>query len=121
MLIWFTGKLSRLLKEIQGHMRLRTSGDRYEIRQQYIPFLWTKLIRGLATDGKDAVPDVIKLMDSYFLTKEDFDAIMELGVGFMDQDATKIDTQVKSTFTRMYVVSLVKLFILMWSLVISSV
>ncbi|KAJ5519429.1 DNA polymerase III clamp loader complex gamma/delta/delta subunit C-terminal [Penicillium expansum] len=31
------GKLSRYVKELQGHMRLRTSGNRDEIRQQYMP------------------------------------------------------------------------------------
>ena len=39
-------------------------------------------------------------MDSYFLTKDDFDAIMELGVGPMDMQKVKIDTQTKATFTR---------------------
>lgn len=88
-------------------MRLRSSGDRHEIRQQYMPLLWIKLIRSLVVMGKDAVSGIIDLMDSYFLTKEDFDAIMELGVGSMDQDAIKIETHVKATFTRTYVIGLV--------------
>lgn len=96
-----TGKLSRLVKEIQAHMRLRSSGDRHEVRQQYIPVLWTELVHKLQKEGKDAVPDIIELMDSYFLTKDDFDAIMELGVGPMDQERVKIETQAKSTFTRL--------------------
>jgi replication factor C subunit 1 len=96
-----TGKLTRLVKEIQAHMRLRSSGDRHEIRQQYLPVLWTQLIQKLQKEGKDAVPDLIELMDSYFLTKEDFDAIMELGVGPMDQEKVKIETQAKATFTRL--------------------
>ena len=103
----YVGKLSRLLKEVQGHMRLRSSGDRYEIRQQYIPLLWIKLIKSLEVNGKNALSDVIDLMDSYFLTKEDFDAILELGIGTMDQNAIKIETQVKSTFTRMYVIGFI--------------
>ncbi|KAJ6279280.1 replication factor c subunit 1 [Bipolaris maydis] len=73
---------SRMVKEIQAHMRLRSSGDRHEIRQQY----------KLQKEGKEAVPEIIELMDSYYLTKDDFDAIMELG----------IDSQAKSTFTRLY-------------------
>jgi replication factor C subunit 1 len=96
-----TNKLSRLVKEIQAHMRLRSSGDRHEVRQQYIPVLWTELVQKLQKEGKDSVPDIIELMDSYFLTKDDFDAIMELGVGPMDQEKVKIDTQAKSTFTRL--------------------
>ncbi|KAH4225700.1 replication factor C subunit 1 [Parastagonospora nodorum] len=97
-----TNKLSRLVKEIQAHMRLRSSGDRHEIRQQYIPVLWTELVQKLQKEGKDAVGPIIELMDSYYLTKDDFDAIMELGVGPMDQEKVKIETQAKATFTRFY-------------------
>ncbi|KAI5200573.1 DNA replication factor C, large subunit [Aureobasidium subglaciale] len=96
------GKLSRQVKEIQGHMRLRTSGDRHEIRQQYLPILWQSLVKRLDVEGKEAVPEVIQLMDQYFLTKDDFDAILELGVGPMDQEGIKLETQTKATFTRMY-------------------
>ncbi|EMD88789.1 hypothetical protein COCC4DRAFT_71897 [Bipolaris maydis ATCC 48331] len=95
-------KLSRMVKEIQAHMRLRSSGDRHEIRQQYVPMLWTDLVQKLQKEGKEAVPEIIELMDSYYLTKDDFDAIMELGVGPMDQEKVKIDSQAKSTFTRLY-------------------
>ena len=52
-------------------------------------------------DGKDSVDDVIDLMDSYFLTREDFDSIKELGVGYMDEELVSIETQTKSTFTRL--------------------
>ncbi|KAL3489877.1 replication factor RFC1 C terminal domain-containing protein [Aspergillus germanicus] len=96
------GKLSRYVKEIQGRMRLRASGDRHEVRQQYIPLLWDKLVKRLMADGKEAVDDVIDLMDSYFLTREDWDALVELGLGPMDESKVKLDTQTKSTFTRLY-------------------
>ncbi|KAL5345825.1 DNA replication factor C complex subunit Rfc1 [Pseudogymnoascus australis] len=96
------GKLSRFVKEIQSHMRLRTSGDRHEIRQQYLPTLWTQLIKRLETEGKDSVDEVIDLMDSYFLTRDDFDSIMELGVGPQRQELVTLETQTKSTFTRLY-------------------
>lgn len=94
-------KLTRMIKEIQGHMRLRCSGDRHEVRQQYVPALWSQMVKKLQVEGKEAVPEIIELMDSYFLTREDFDAIMELGVGPMDQENVKIDSQAKSTFTRL--------------------
>lgn len=83
-------------------MRLRASGDRHEIRQQYLPLLWYRLIKDLEQNGKDQVETVIDLMDSYYLTKDDWDAIMELGVGPMNMESIKIDTQAKSTFTRIY-------------------
>lgn len=83
-------------------MRLRASGDRHEIRQQYLPVLWQKTVKVLHDKGKDQVPEVIELMDSYFLTKEDYDAMIELGLGPMAEDKVKLDTQTKATFTRMY-------------------
>ncbi len=92
----------RFVKEIQAHMRLRASGDRHEIRQQYLPVLWYRLIQTLERQGKDSVDGVISLMDSYFLTKDDWDAILELGVGPMAMESVKIDTQTKSSFTRLY-------------------
>ena len=92
----------RSIKEIQGHMRLRASGDRHEIRQQYLPLLWYRLVKELQVNGKDVAGDMIDLMDSYFLTKDDWDAILELGVGPLDMEHIKIDTQAKSAFTRTY-------------------
>lgn len=96
------GKLMRFVKEIQGHMRLRASGDRHEIRQQYLPLLWYRLVKELQLQGKDALGSIIDLMDSYYLTKDDWDAILELGIGPMDMEQIKIDTQVKASFTRTY-------------------
>ena len=92
----------RFVKEIQGHMRLRASGDRHEIRQQYLPLLWYKLIKELEIEGKEGIDRIIELMDSYFLTKDDWDAILELGVGSMDEKSVSVPTQTKTTFTRTY-------------------
>jgi replication factor C subunit 1 len=94
-------KLVRYVKEIQSHMRLRTSGDRHEIRQQYLPVLWVRMIKRLEVEGKECVDEVIDLMDSYFLTRDDFDYMMELGLGPQDQELVKLETQTKSTFTRL--------------------
>ncbi|KAF2636479.1 DNA replication factor C, large subunit [Massarina eburnea CBS 473.64] len=95
-------KLTRMVKEIQAHMRLRSSGDRHEVRQQYIPVLWQQLVKRLEIEGKESVPEIMELMDSYFLTKDDFDAIKELGVGPMQEEKIKIDAASKSAFTRQY-------------------
>jgi replication factor C subunit 1 len=94
-------KLTRYVKEIQSHMRLRSSGDRHEIREQYLPVLWTQLIKRLETDGKESVEDVIELMDSYFLTRDDFDYIMELGLGPQRMEDVTLETQTKASFTRL--------------------
>ena len=95
-----TGKLGRYVREIHSHMRLKSSGDHNEIRQQYMPVLWNQLVNRLQNEGTDAVPDVIELMDSYFLTREDFDAIQELGVGPMTEEKVQIETKAKAAFTR---------------------
>jgi replication factor C subunit 1 len=95
------GKLMRFIKEIQGHMRLRVTADRHEIRQTYMPMLFDKLIRRLERGGKESVPEIIELMDHYYLTKDDWDAILELGVGQADMDSVKIESQAKATFTRL--------------------
>ena len=92
----------RYIKEIQGHMRLRASGDRHEIRQQYLPVLWYRLIKELQDQGKEGVNTIIDLMDSYYLTKDDWDAVLELGVGPMDMEKIKVDSQAKAAFTRTY-------------------
>lgn len=83
-------------------MRLRTSGNRDEIRQQYMPLIWDKSVKRLMDEGKESVDEVIDFMDAYFLTRDDFDAMVELGLGPMDQSNVKLDTQTKATFTRLY-------------------
>ncbi|KAI0112218.1 DNA replication factor C, large subunit [Nemania sp. FL0031] len=95
-------KLERYVREIHSHMRLKASGDHNEIRQQYLPVLWNQLVKRLADEGKESVEEVIELMDSYFLTRDDFDSILELGVGPQNEEAVSIESQTKSTFTRLY-------------------
>ena len=95
-----TGKLNRLTREVHSHMRLRSSGDHNEIRQEYMPVLWNQLVNRMQQEGTEAVGEVIDLMDSYFLTRDDFDAIQELGVGYMDMEKVKIDSKAKAAFTR---------------------
>lgn len=95
-----TGKLGRFIREIHSHMRLKSSGDHNEIRQQYMPVLWKQLVDKLQVEGSEAVPEVIELMDAYYLTREDFDAIQELGVGPMDEAEVKIESKAKAAFTR---------------------
>ncbi|QUC23832.1 uncharacterized protein UV8b_08073 [Ustilaginoidea virens] len=95
-------KLGRYVRELHSHMRLKSSGDHNEVRQQYMPVLWKELVDRLQRDGTDAVPRVIELMDSYFITREDFDAIQELGVGPMIDEDVRVETKTKAAFTRTY-------------------
>lgn len=51
---------------------------------------------------QDAIDDTIESMDEYFLGKDDWDNMVELGVGTMRDDLIikKIPTAVKTAFTR---------------------
>lgn len=117
-------KLSRQLTDVQARMRLKVSGDKSEIRQSYIPSLFPHIVQPLMEQGavsplnmtsrftvgscrllQSAVDETIEFMDEYFLTREDWDTIVELGVG--DNVDThvlkKISTATKTSFTKKYV------------------
>lgn len=97
-------KATRLLREIRAHLRLKVSGDKHEIRRDYIPALFNSLPKVLLARGADSIPDVIATMDDYFLTKDDYDSLLELGIG--ENNREQIDAQIpaatKSAFTRQY-------------------
>ncbi|KAK2001313.1 replication factor RFC1 C terminal domain-containing protein [Colletotrichum falcatum] len=97
-----TGKLGRYVRELHSHMRLKSSGDANEIRQQYLPVIWDQTVRRLSVEGKDSVDEIIALMDSYYLTRDDFDAIQELGVGPQAEGRAEIESKTKAAFTRTY-------------------
>ncbi|CAG8489216.1 12876_t:CDS:10 [Ambispora leptoticha] len=99
-----TNKYQRRLQEIQSHMRPRISGDKNEVRQSYIPALIPALTKPLIDYGNDGIPEVIEKMDEYFLTKEDWDVMLEMGLAHNDGDKIlkKISSAVKSAFTRKY-------------------
>ncbi len=98
------GKYYRLLTELQYRSRLRTSTDQVEFRLEYIPVLAKKLLDPLVEGGADSIPDIIEILDHYYLNKADWDFLMEFPIG---EDVTqaklkKIPTATKSKFTRKY-------------------
>ncbi|CAG8445116.1 782_t:CDS:10 [Acaulospora colombiana] len=97
-------KYQRILKELQIHMRLKISGDKSEVRLNYIPALFSALSLPLINEGSESIDRIIESMNYYYLSKDDWDAIIELGVGSNDGEKTlkKIDKSVKSNFTRRY-------------------
>ncbi|CAK5275876.1 unnamed protein product [Mycena citricolor] len=97
-------KLNRQLGEVQVRMRLKVSGDKNEIRQSYIPALHPHIVQPLVDTGASAVEEVIERMDEYYLTKEDWDTIVELGVDEKKDDAVlkRISTATKTALTRKY-------------------
>ncbi|CAG8538365.1 16047_t:CDS:2 [Acaulospora morrowiae] len=85
-------------------MRLKISGDKNEVRSSYIPTLFSALSRPLINEGSHGIDQVIECMDYYYLSKEDWEAIIELGIGSNDGEKTlkSIDKSVKANFTRRY-------------------
>lgn len=99
-----SSKYYRLLQEIHYHTRLSTSTDKIGLRLDYLSTFRKRLLDPFLKQGADAIPSVIEVMDDYYLTKEDWDSIMEFFVG-PDVTATaikKIPAAVKSGFTRKY-------------------
>ncbi|KAJ3312006.1 hypothetical protein HDU76_002990 [Blyttiomyces sp. JEL0837] len=89
------GKNARTLKEIQLHMRLHISADKNEIRQSYLSPMVLGLTQPLIKDGAEGIDPVIDIMDHYFLTREDWEALLELGLQDYNMKAVgpKIQTQ----------------------------
>ncbi|ODV75582.1 replication factor C subunit 1 [Cyberlindnera jadinii NRRL Y-1542] len=98
-----TGKYQRLLTELQYDTRLRTGTDRVEFRLEYIPVLVKKLLKPLVASAEN-IPEIIETLDYYYLSKADWDVLMEYTIG---PETTapllkKIPTATKSKFTRKY-------------------
>ncbi|KAJ3975737.1 purine nucleotide binding protein [Lentinula raphanica] len=97
-------KLNRQLGDVQVRMRLKVSGDKNEIRQSYIPALHPHIVRPLVEEGSGAVDAIIEHMDEYYLSKDDWDTIVELGVGEQKDELIlkKVSAATKTAFTRKY-------------------
>ncbi|KAG1807653.1 replication factor RFC1 C terminal domain-containing protein [Suillus subaureus] len=97
-------KLNRQLGDVQVRMRLKVSGDKHEIRQSYIPALFPHVIKPLIDVGAAAVDEVIERMDEYYLSREDWDTVVELGVDAQKDDIVNklIKPATKTLFTKRY-------------------
>ncbi|CDS01238.1 hypothetical protein [Sporisorium scitamineum] len=97
-------RLTRAVMDLQAKMRLVCSGSRHDLRQHYLPSMWSMLIQPMVEHGAEGVEDVIQLMDHYYLGIEDREAILELGLEPNNADAVmkKIPSTVKAGFTRKY-------------------
>ncbi|SCV03207.1 LAMI_0H06304g1_1 [Lachancea mirantina] len=98
------GKYYRLLQELQYHTRLTTSTNKIGLRLEYMSTLKRRLLDPLVKQGSDGISGVIELMDDYYLSKEDWDSVMDFMIGSdkTDMIIKKIPTAVKSGFTRSY-------------------
>jgi len=94
-------KRKRLLRDIQIHMRTKSSGDKYEVRQNYLPLLNLQIFSALLKEDYDTA---IEVMDSYFLDKDLVDAIAELEYPLRGQKSlsSKMSSAIKTKFTKIY-------------------
>ncbi|KAI0002914.1 DNA replication factor C large subunit [Russula compacta] len=97
-------KLGRALGEVQIRMRLKVSGDKPEIRLSYLPAMFPLIVKPLMEQGSSAVDDVITSMDGYYISREDWDTIVELGLGEQKDEVVlkKIATATKTALTKKY-------------------
>ncbi|XP_059158206.1 replication factor C subunit 1-like [Physella acuta] len=98
-----TSKTSRILQELNMHMRLVTSCDKQSLNMDYLPTLRSCLTSPLVTKATDGVSEVIKVMDDYDIIKDDFDNILEVTKWPNSLDPmSKLDSKTKAAFTRRY-------------------
>lgn len=108
--VWFgknstQSKLNRLLGEIQIRMRMKISGDKKEVLLNYLPLLLKLLVEPLKESGIEEIENVIGLMDEYFLSKEEWESLLEIGTiggGGYEEELKSIPSATKSAFTRKY-------------------
>jgi replication factor C subunit 1 len=104
-------------------MRMKVSGDKTEIRRYYLPALFPHVIEPFADKDRDkavgdpvallristrrqeVIKEVIDVMDEYYLNKEDWETLVELGVGDRNETEVlkRIPTATKTAFTKAYV------------------
>uniref|UniRef100_A0A2I3M6H9 Replication factor C subunit 1 n=1 Tax=Papio anubis TaxID=9555 RepID=A0A2I3M6H9_PAPAN len=98
-----TGKHDRIVQDLALHMSLRTYSSKRTVNMDYLSHLRDALVQPLTSQGVDGVQDVVALMDTYYLMKEDFENIMEISSwGGKPSPFSKLDPKVKAAFTRAY-------------------
>ncbi|KAK4879197.1 hypothetical protein RN001_007343 [Aquatica leii] len=96
-------KFTRLLGELQAHMRTSISGNRSEVNLDYISPLRKGITEPLAKRGTDGVDQALDVMHTYNLLREDLDSILELAHWPRQKDPmSMVDSKVKAAFTRSY-------------------
>ncbi|XP_063166845.1 replication factor C subunit 1 [Candoia aspera] len=98
-----TGKHDRIIQDLSMHMSLRTHASKRAINLEYLSYLRDAVVRPLTCQGIEGVQDAVAFMDSYCLLKEDVENIMEVtNWGGKPSAFSKLDSKVKSAFTRAY-------------------
>lgn len=98
-----TGKHDRITQELAMHTSLRTRTSKRALNLDYLSYMRDKLVQPLTAHGADGVQEVVDLMDTYYLMKEDYDNIMDIcSWGGKPTPFSKLDPKVKAAFTRGY-------------------
>lgn len=98
-----TGRHDRIVQDLALHMSLRTYSSKRTINLDYLSHLRDALVQPLISQGVEGAQDVVALMDTYHLMKEDFENIMELSSwGGKPSPFSRLDPKVKAAFTRAY-------------------
>ncbi|XP_076992731.1 replication factor C subunit 1 isoform X2 [Tamandua tetradactyla] len=98
-----TGKHDRIVQDLALHMSLRTYSSKRTINMDYLSHIRDALVQPLISQGVEGVKDVVVLMDTYYVMKEDFENIMEISSwGGKPSPFSKLDPKVKAAFTRAY-------------------
>ncbi|OAD03233.1 hypothetical protein MUCCIDRAFT_110087 [Mucor lusitanicus CBS 277.49] len=93
-------KFGRSLSDVQTRMRLKASGDKFEIRQNYIPTLNDRIFGQLNEDNFEGA---IEVMDSYYLDRENLDVLSDLTFAPAGKHPLQqVSTKAKTAFTRAY-------------------
>jgi replication factor C subunit 1 len=103
-----TGKSMRLTQEIIYHTSLSIGQGFIPIRLDYIPYLRSYLLMILSTRGSDGVEEVVKTLDAYGLSKEDFTETFKEFQFIIDKDPVLrdgyegLDSKIKTAITKLY-------------------
>ncbi|CEP16995.1 hypothetical protein [Parasitella parasitica] len=93
-------RFGRSLSDVQARMRLKASGDKFEIRQNYIPTLNDRIFGQLKEENFEGA---IEVMDSYYLDRENLDALSDLTFAPAGKHPLQqVPAKSKTAFTRIY-------------------
>ncbi|KAJ1521099.1 hypothetical protein ONE63_002801 [Megalurothrips usitatus] len=96
-------KMSRLLQDLQVHMRLSISGGKQAVNLDYLEPIMNSIIRPLTSEGAQGVPKTLEAMQNYYVTRDDLDSLLELCKWPGRQDPmAAVESKVKAALTRAY-------------------
>jgi len=96
----------RILSDVCHHMSSEVTGSNVSLMQDYLPLLRKRLSEPMMKNGVSGISEVVEMMKSYKLSREDWDMITdELDIDLSKvlpdvYDAINIPSKVKSKFTK---------------------